>query len=129
VNRSELMSRIRSKDTGPELIVAAALRSLRVAAREHDASLPGRPDFALHGRKTALFVDGCFWHGHSCQKRRPVANAAWWAAKLDANKRRDGRQRLALRAMGWRVAVVRECELRATDAVRLVARKVGIWAR
>jgi DNA mismatch endonuclease (patch repair protein) len=109
--RSGLMSRIRSEGTGPELLVEAAVRRLRLRFETHARDLPGRPDLVLRRRKVAVFVHGCFWHRHEgCAKSRtPKSNVGFWTAKLDANVRRDKRAARRLRADGWRVLTVWEC--------------------
>jgi DNA mismatch endonuclease (patch repair protein) len=120
--RSELMSRIRSTGTTPELRAEAAARRLRRRPATHDRSLPGRPDMAFPRSKAAVFVHGCFWHQHAgCAKaRRPKTNRTFWEAKFAANRARDRRAARELRAMGWRVLTVWECETR--DAVALQER-------
>lgn len=124
--RSALMARIRSKDTQPELAVAAMLRGM--GYRRHVRSLPGTPDFASKARKQAIFVSGCFWHLHCCQwsRRMPVQNAEFWAAKLLGNRRRDRRMHRQLRALGYRVLVVWECQLRRPEKVY---NKLVTWVR
>ncbi len=119
LSRSEVMRRVKSRDTTPELRVRRALRAAGLTGyRLHRADLPGRPDIAFVGRRRALFVHGCFWHGHSCPRgaRAPKSNGAYWRKKIDRNRRRDAQQRDALAALGWRVLVLWECELREPDA-------------
>ena len=121
--RSHAMRQVRSRDTTPEMIVRGLLRSLGFGGyRVHRRELPGHPDVAWIGRKRALFVHGCFWHGHHCKRgrRMPVTNAAYWTAKILRNRTRDVRARALLRRRGWSVAVVWECELR--DLARLERR-------
>jgi DNA mismatch endonuclease (patch repair protein) len=116
------MGRIRSTGTSPELLAEAAARRLRRRPATHDRSLPGRPDMAFPRAKAAVFVHGCFWHQHrGCAKcRTPGSNKAFWEAKFAANKARDRRAARELRAMGWRVLTVWECETR--DAAKLQER-------
>jgi DNA mismatch endonuclease (patch repair protein) len=111
--RSALMSRIRSKGTKPELKALAAAKALRLRPATHRLDLPGKPDMAFNTRKAAVFVNGCFWHGHDgCAKARtPKSNIGFWAAKLAANKARDQRNKRDLRRMGWRVMTVWECRM------------------
>lgn len=114
--RSHAMRQVRSRNTSPELIVRSVLRRLGLGGyRVHRRELPGNPDVAWLGRKHALFVHGCFWHGHRCKrgKRMPATNRAYWAAKILRNRTRDLRARAALRRRGWDVVVVWECELRS----------------
>lgn len=115
--RSALMARIRSVDTQPELVVRHLLHGLGYRYVLHDERLPGSPDLVFPGRSAVIFVHGCFWHGHDCGRGfRPKKNAAFWSAKLDANRLRDERQRRLLRRQGWRVMMVWEC---ATTSRRL----------
>jgi DNA mismatch endonuclease (patch repair protein) len=109
------MRRIKSRDTGPERAVQALLRAAGLTGYRLDRrDLPGRPDLAFIGRRAAIFVHGCFWHGHGCARggREPKANADYWRAKIARNRERDAAALAALAAMGWRVMVVWECELR-----------------
>jgi DNA mismatch endonuclease (patch repair protein) len=112
--RSAVMRRVKGKDTSPELKVRRLLRRLGVGYRLHRADLPGRPDIAMPGRKLALFVHGCFWHGHDCARgaRTPKANRPYWEAKIARNRARDLEHRAALEAMGWRTVTLWECELK-----------------
>ena len=119
--RSEVMSRIRGRDTKPEL----ALRSLLhragyrfTVAGPKNKSLPGRPDIVLPKYRTVIFVHGCFWHGHeNCPAfRLPKSRLDWWRAKIDGNRTRDLRNENALRALGWHVVTVWECALKTTAA-------------
>ena len=112
--RSAVMRRVKGKDTSPELKVRAALRRLGVGYRLHRADLPGKPDIAMPGRKLALFVHGCFWHGHDCARgaRMPKANRPYWEAKIARNRARDAEHRAALEAKGWRAVTLWECELK-----------------
>jgi DNA mismatch endonuclease (patch repair protein) len=123
--RSAVMRKVKGRNTGPELCVRKALWALGARYRLHRKDLPGSPDIVLPGRKLALFVHGCFWHGHDCAHGRVTArrNAHYWTAKIAANRERDERKRVALAALGWYVEVVWECECR-DDAllVRLTRR-------
>ena len=115
--RSELMSRIGSRGTGPERAVESMLRGIGVPCITHDGSLPGRPDFSFPSARKAIFAHGCFWHSHSCRGGRlPESNAGYWAAKLEGNSRRDRRALRKLRRMGWSVLVVWECRMRKNPA-------------
>lgn len=123
--RSAVMARVRAKHTGPELRVRRLLTRLGLRYRLHRRDLPGSPDVAFIGRRTALFVHGCFWHGHDCRRgaRTPRQNAAYWVAKLARNRARDAEVQARLDALGWRSLLVWECELRdeAALATRLAA--------
>lgn len=110
--RSERMSRIRSRDTKPELWVRRLLHSRGFRFRLHRKDLPGRPDLVLPKYDAVVFVQGCFWHAHHCQKGRiPGTRGDFWQAKFEGNKKRDARNTRALRSAGWRVFTVWECEL------------------
>ncbi len=114
------MRAVKSRNTSPEMKVRALLRAIAPGYRLHRAELPGKPDIAYVGRKRAIFVHGCFWHGHDCARgaRVPKANAAYWRAKIDRNRARDGRNLESLQALGWRAMVVWECELKDEAALR-----------
>ncbi len=119
--RSALMSRIRSKNTGPELIVRKLLWHAGLRYRLHNKRLPGKPDLVLPRWKVAVFIHGCFWHRHAgCPYfRLPKTRASFWDKKLAQNHNRDSAAATALIKGGWRVAVVWECAVRASpDATR-----------
>ena len=126
--RSAVMRRVKGRDTSPELAVRAILRAAGIGYRLGGCGLPGRPDVVMKGRRTVVFVHGCFWHGHDCARgaRQPKANADYWIAKIDRNRARDAAAEKALAASGWRVVVVWECEMRQADfAARLIATILG----
>ena len=110
--RSERMSRVRSKDTKPELLVRRLLYSMGYRYRLHLRSIPGIPDIAFPNRKKAIFVHGCFWHRHEgCSNNRlPKSKLEFWKPKLEGNKIRDGRKQLELIEAGWRFRIIWECE-------------------
>jgi DNA mismatch endonuclease (patch repair protein) len=124
--RSAVMRRIKGRDTAPELKVRRALRALGAGYRLHRADLPGKPDIVMPGRKLAVFVHGCFWHGHDCARgsRVPKDNRAYWVAKVERNRARDTTSRLALAALGWRVETIWECELKDAAALEVRLRDV-----
>ena len=101
--RSAHMAKIRSKNTKPELLLRRALHALGYRYRVHDRALPGRPDLVFAGRRKVIFVNGCFWHGHSCPvgSRLPKTNTEFWADKRRRNQARDLSQRQQLTEMGW----------------------------
>lgn len=111
---SARMSKVRQKGTRAELTIRGVARYLGMSYRVSNRDLPGSPDLANRRRRWVLFVHGCFWHGHEdCPKARlPKRNAAFWAAKVEANKRRDAEAERCLREMGYAVGVVWDCELR-----------------
>lgn len=105
------MSRIRSKDTQPELAVRKALHRLGFRFRLHRSDLPGKPDIVLPKWKSVILVHGCFWHGHrGCEEHTPSSNIDYWAPKLARNKERDRQNLKNLRALGWKCLVIWECE-------------------
>lgn len=112
--RSAVMRRVKARNTGPEIAVRRLLWGAGYRYRLHRADLPGRPDLSLASRRAAIFVHGCFWHGHDCVRgaRKPKANADYWAAKIIRNRDRDARAVSALAKLGWRSIVIWECELR-----------------
>lgn len=112
--RSFNMSMIRSRDTGPEAAVRKYLFSKGFRYRKNDKRYPGKPDIVLPKYKTALFINGCFWHMHEgCRYAVwPKSNTEFWIPKLRKNKERDARNTSMLETMGWKVITVWECELR-----------------
>jgi len=112
--RSYNMSRIRSKDTRPEMIVRKALFANGFRFRLHDKTLPGKPDIVLKKYKTVIFVNGCFWHGHiNCKYYViPKTRTDWWLKKITGNQKNDLLKRSELESRGWNVIAVFECELK-----------------
>ena len=125
--RSQMMSRIRSKNTKPELILRRQLFSLGFRYRLHSAKLPGSPDIVLPKYKAVIFVHGCFWHRHTgCVfSTNPKKNRDFWTKKFSENVDRDCRNRKKLLELGWRVGLVWECALK-TSATECSA-KVMEW--
>ncbi|PXW64642.1 T/G mismatch-specific endonuclease [Chelatococcus asaccharovorans] len=113
--RSWNMSRIRGRDTGPELVLRSLLHRAGFRFRLHAKQLPGRPDIILPRYRTAIFVHGCFWHRHpGCRNATtPSTRREFWQAKFDGNVSRDARNQAELEAAGWTVLTVWECELKA----------------
>lgn len=112
--RSENMRQIRGKNTAPELTIRKLCREIGFTGyRIHRKDLPGKPDLAWVGRKLAIFVHGCFWHGHDCAKgiRKPKSNRNYWIPKIERNQQRDAENNTALHALGWKVFIVWECEI------------------
>ena len=120
--RSAVMAKVRGKDTGPERAVRRLLTRMGLRYRLQRRDLPGSPDVVMAGRRVALFVHGCFWHGHDCRRgaRETKQNADYWRAKIARNRIRDGEVAARLQASGWRPLVVWECQLR--DEAALTAR-------
>ncbi|WP_309644461.1 DNA mismatch endonuclease Vsr [Phenylobacterium sp.] len=126
--RSAVMARVKGRGTKPELMVRKALSALGVRYRLNRKDLPGSPDIVLGPRKLAIFVHGCFWHGHDCARgsRVPKANRDYWVGKVARNTARDRAAATALGAMGWRVETIWECDLK--DAAALSDRLAGLLA-
>lgn len=114
--RSERMSRVKGKHTGPEMVVRRIVHAMGYRYRLHGKGLPGRPDLVFHARRRVIFVHGCFWHRHSdsaCKLARlPKSRLDFWIPKLDANKTRDVENRRKLKSLGWKTLVVWECQLK-----------------
>ena len=112
--RSYNMSRISGKDTKPEMVVRRYLFASGFRYKLHDRRLPGSPDLVFPKYKSAIFVNGCFWHGHANCKyfKLPKTRTAWWQAKIRKNVDRDRKNVERLKAFGWKVIVVRECQLK-----------------
>jgi len=115
--RSYNMSRIRNKDTKPELIVRRFLYSKGFRYRLHDKNLPGKPDIILPKLKTVISIHGCFWHGHDGCKYFvvPKTRTDWWLNKINGNKQKDIENFNILQNFGWRVIIIFECELRTSN--------------
>lgn len=107
------MRAVKSQNTSPELLVRRLLRSMgETGYRLHRNDLPGKPDLAFIARKAAIFVHGCFWHGHDCPRgaRTPKTNQDYWLPKIERTRQRDIQHKVALQSRAWRVLVVWECE-------------------
>lgn len=127
LTRSEVMSRVKSKDTGPELSVRRAFWHAGLRYRLHDKSLPGKPDIVFPSRRTVVFVHGCFWHGHEGRARHriPKTRSGWWAEKIARNKARDNIVRAALLEAGWTAIVVWECEIEKPSVLSSLVHSVA----
>jgi len=112
--RSWLMSRVKSRDTTPEMIVRRLVFAMGYRYRLHGAKLPGRPDLVFAARRKVLFVHGCFWHGHEgCRLSRvPKSNSEFWKAKVVSNRERDLRNLRLLEEQGWSALTLWQCELK-----------------
>ncbi|SFV15420.1 very short patch repair endonuclease [Pseudoduganella namucuonensis] len=115
--RSEIMSRVRHKDTKPEMLVRRMLHKAGFRYRLHVSGLPGKPDLVFAGRKKVIFIHGCFWHMHEgcAMARIPKSRVEFWTTKLSANRGRDTRNEAELRQAGWDVLTIWECELGKSD--------------
>jgi DNA mismatch endonuclease, patch repair protein len=120
------MQRIGPRDTKPELLVRRGLHRRGLRFRIQVSDLPGKPDLVFPKYSVAVFVHGCFWHGHGCNlSKMPATNFGFWQTKIRKNAERDRRLKVELRSLGWRVLVVWECALRGpnrTDLVQLTER-------
>jgi len=114
--RSYNMSKIKGKNTKPEVLVRKFLFSRGLRYKLHDKSLPGRPDIVMPKYKTVIFVNGCFWHGHNGCKYfvYPKTKAQWWSVKINGNIKRDSLAYASLKDQGWSVIVIWECELKSS---------------
>jgi len=124
--RSEIMSKIRSKDTGPEFIVRKLLHKLGYRFRIHSKNLPGKPDIVLKKHNTVIFVNGCFWHHHEGCKRSnwPKSNKDYWIPKIKRTIQRDSESLKKLVNLGWNVIVIWECETKKTEKLFESIKKV-----
>jgi DNA mismatch endonuclease (patch repair protein) len=122
------MSRIRGRDTKPELLVRSVLHRLGYRFRLHHKDLPGRPDVVLPKHRTVVLVHGCFWHRHPrCRHSyMPKSNVAFWATKFEQNVARDAADRRSLRKGGWRVVVVWECQAKDAVVVAALLKRAGL---
>ena len=126
--RRHLMQQVKGKDTQPERIVRSLLHRLGYRFRLHRKDLPGTPDIVFPSRRLALFVHGCFWHGHGCRiGQLPKSRLDYWQPKIAANSDRDRRKEAALAAAEWRVAVLWQCELADKDALADRLRRLLDW--
>lgn len=124
--RTLCMSRIRSKNTKPELIVRKVLSKIGIRYRLHNSKLPGKPDIMISKDKTVVFVNGCFWHQHkNCKKQAvPKSNKDYWDKKLKRNIEKQKRDIKALKAIGWKVHIIWECQ--TADEKKLTAKIMKI---
>lgn len=131
--RSRMMSGIRGRDTKPELVIRSALHNIGFRFRLHAKNLPGRPDLVLPKYKVAVFVHGCFWHGHlGCQYFvKPKTRPDFWLDKINGNALRDKQSYQLLRAAGWHVLVVWECALKSKVPLAVLVDRISsfvLWA-
>jgi DNA mismatch endonuclease (patch repair protein) len=131
LNRADLMARVRSRgNKTTEQRLVGVLRREKITGWRRKNSLPGHPDFVFAEIKLAIFVDGCFWHGHTCKRNlTPKRNASLWRRKIVGNKQRDARVNRNLRANGWRVLRIWECELQQKPTVCISRIEKALVAR
>ena len=115
--RSEIMAKISGKETKPEILVRKFLFSKDFRFRKNDTRFPGKPDIVLPKYKTAIFVHGCFWHGHSCKAGKlPETRKDFWQKKINDTRVRDRKNQQSLELLGWRTIVVWNCEIKTIEA-------------
>lgn len=126
--RSERMSRIRGKNTRPEMALRKVLHRLGFRYKLHSLDLPGKPDLVLPRYKAVVFVHGCFWHRHAgCAiATNPKSNSLFWEQKFERNVSRDALVATQLRELGWRVFIAWECELASTVRARAIGERLGM---
>lgn len=124
--RSYNMSRIKGKDTKPELLVRKFLHAQGFRYKLHDKTLPGKPDLVLPKYKTVIFIHGCFWHGHARCKyfTIPKTRTQWWTNKINTNKANYAKAVKALKKEGWKVITVWECQLKKIKAERTLLKLI-----
>ena len=122
MDRSAIMRAVKSRDTTPERTVRKMARAIAPGYRLNRDGLPGKPDIVYGPRRLAIFVHGCFWHGHDCPRgaREPRDNNAYWRDKISGNRARDDKNLAALSALGWRTLVIYECALKDRAQVERV---------
>lgn len=125
------MASIPAKHTKPELSLRQAIHSLGYRYRLHPNNLPGRPDLVFPKHRAVVFVHGCFWHRHAGCKHAasPATRSEFWKGKFESNVSRDAAKSLALRAAGWRVAIVWECALRTKADMERTANSLAGWLK
>ncbi|NTV82515.1 DNA mismatch endonuclease Vsr [Chlorobaculum thiosulfatiphilum] len=124
--RSWIMSRVRGKNTSPEIKIRSLVHGLGFRFRLHRKDLPGKPDLVFPSRKKIIFVHGCFWHGHDCVRGRrvPKTNSVYWVEKIHRNIDRDAKHQSELQTLGWDVLVIWECEMRTPE---ILSRKILLF--
>lgn len=118
--RSRMMSKIRGKNTKPELLIRKALFARGFRYRLHSSKLSGKPDLVFTKYKSVIFINGCFWHGHDCHLFKwPKSNCDFWRQKIERNKIVDAQNNRSLKAIGWKVLVIWECSLKGKEKKNL----------
>jgi len=129
--RRRIMQAVRTKNTGPEMVVRSAVHRMGFRFRLHRKDLPGTPDLVFPSKRKVIFVHGCYWHGHDCSKGHlPKSRLGYWGPKIARNRERDSANVTALKAAGWQALVVWQCETRQTGALRRrLSRFLGMLPR
>lgn len=118
--RSEIMQKVKSsKNKSTEIKLIQYFKAQKIAGWRRNYKIQGKPDFVFPQKRIAIFVDGCFWHGHDCRNTRPKQNAEYWEAKISKNMERDVRTTQYLESLGWHVIRIWECELKKKNIYRL----------
>ncbi|HQU59793.1 MAG TPA: DNA mismatch endonuclease Vsr [Saprospiraceae bacterium] len=117
--RSDIMKRVKSSNTRPEMLIRKYLFSKGYRYRLHKKDIPGKPDLIFPAKKKIIFINGCFWHGHDCKRgaRIPKANREYWLKKIGRNVERDKENFSKLKELGYKVAVIWECEMKDFQAI------------
>lgn len=124
--RRRIMQAVGVRNTGPEILVRSALHRAGLRFRLHRTDLPGKPDLVLPSKRVAVFVHGCFWHGHGCKKGRlPKSRLDYWEPKILRNRQRDRKNVRDLRALGWRVISVWQCNLMNGNYLNAVVSRIA----
>ena len=128
--RSEVMSKIRSKNTKPELTLRKALFARGFRYRMNYKKLPGKPDIVFTKYKVAIFIHGCFWHGHEREICKyaigtPKTNIEYWTKKIASNKRRDNENTLKISSMGWNILTIWECEIMQKNNIDILIERIS----
>ncbi|HIE54049.1 MAG TPA: DNA mismatch endonuclease Vsr [Chromatiaceae bacterium] len=120
--RSWIMSRVRGKDTSPEIIVRSLVHRLGYRFRLYRKDLPGKPDLTFPSRRKVIFVHGCFWHGHDCLRgdRKPKSNVVYWRNKIRRNNQRDEVNQQRLKELGWDFLVIWECQIKDQEKLKTI---------
>lgn len=114
------MRAVKSRDTRPEMLTRRMIHAMGYRYRLHRKDLPGKPDMVFPSKRKAIFIHGCFWHGHDCARgaRVPKSNRDYWETKIRRNRERDTQSEAALKRDGWRVLTVWECQMKDEEALR-----------
>jgi DNA mismatch endonuclease, patch repair protein len=128
--RSRMMAGIKGKNTKPELVLRRALHAKGLRYRLHSKSVPGKPDMVFPRYRAAVFVNGCFWHGHDCKYfKMPMTRTEFWEQKINTNRARDTVVTKRLKEEGWHQLTVWECSLRGKGSAAVVASQVAKWLK